>query len=355
MTEFWVSQGQKWCESCKIFIANNGASLAMHEQGKRHKEALALRIANVRKNSVTEEREKLKAARDLQQIEAAAKRQFARDVAEQQRSEEQQRLLLQQQQQQEQEQQAKEEEEERTKQELLLRQQAAEEDAARPSIETAVAASAAAAPSDEWVQHPDTGYYFNAASGYYYDADSGLYYSDILGKWTSQEEALKASRSGRAQPASASESQQGSLSAAPTPSTALQAATATTSQTSHSTRQTNTITDHLPSGVVQGPQQLAQQQLTQPKKKNMAVSGATSIATRPPGPVRGRATAVGNKSARGVASSLVVQPKGLKRKGEASVGPLSAEEVAAREEREAARRRVEERERSSLGLWHAYT
>ncbi|CAI7771548.1 unnamed protein product [Closterium sp. NIES-53] len=47
MTEYWVSQGQHWCEYCRIFLANNAASIRMHEGGTKHKEAVAAKLSAI--------------------------------------------------------------------------------------------------------------------------------------------------------------------------------------------------------------------------------------------------------------------------------------------------------------------
>lgn len=83
MTEYWVSQKQHFCEHCKIFIANNAASKGMHENGTRHKENVAKRLADMRKRNVVEKREKEQMDRDLERIEWKARRQYEKDLAQQ--------------------------------------------------------------------------------------------------------------------------------------------------------------------------------------------------------------------------------------------------------------------------------
>jgi len=48
-----------------------------------------------------------------------------------------------------------------------------------------------AAPGEGWVFDSSTGYYHDKSTGLYYDSNSGFYYSDGLGKWVTQEEAYK--------------------------------------------------------------------------------------------------------------------------------------------------------------------
>ncbi|KAI9072563.1 hypothetical protein K1719_045450 [Acacia pycnantha] len=70
MTEYWVSQGNKWCDFCKIYISNNPSSIRNHELGQRHKDNVAKRLATMRKESAAKEKEEKETARALEQIEA---------------------------------------------------------------------------------------------------------------------------------------------------------------------------------------------------------------------------------------------------------------------------------------------
>ncbi|XP_068638157.1 zinc finger protein ZOP1-like isoform X2 [Aristolochia californica] len=81
MTEYWVSQGKKWCDFCKIYIANNALSIRTHELGQRHKDSVAKRLATMRKESAAKEKEQKEAARAFEQIEAKAKRSYQKDLA----------------------------------------------------------------------------------------------------------------------------------------------------------------------------------------------------------------------------------------------------------------------------------
>ncbi|KAK9166773.1 hypothetical protein Scep_001964 [Stephania cephalantha] len=79
MTEYWVSQGNKWCDFCKIYISNNPLSIRTHELGQRHKDSVAKRLTNMRKEKAEKEKEEKDAARALQQIEAVKKDSFQID------------------------------------------------------------------------------------------------------------------------------------------------------------------------------------------------------------------------------------------------------------------------------------
>jgi hypothetical protein len=70
--QYWVSQGNKWCDFCKIYIANNSFSIRTHELGKRHKDNVTKRLSTMQKESETKEKEQQQAARALQQIEAVS-------------------------------------------------------------------------------------------------------------------------------------------------------------------------------------------------------------------------------------------------------------------------------------------
>jgi len=67
-----VSQGNKWCDFCKIFIANNPFSIRTHELGKRHKDNVTKRLSTMQKESEAKDKEQQQAARALQQIEAVS-------------------------------------------------------------------------------------------------------------------------------------------------------------------------------------------------------------------------------------------------------------------------------------------
>jgi WW domain-binding protein 4 len=68
--QYWVSQGNKWCDQCKIFIANNPLSIRTHEQGQRHKDNVTKKLAAIRKENAAKEKEKEQAIKALAQIEA---------------------------------------------------------------------------------------------------------------------------------------------------------------------------------------------------------------------------------------------------------------------------------------------
>ncbi|XP_011629143.1 zinc finger protein ZOP1 isoform X7 [Amborella trichopoda] len=81
MTEYWVSQGNKWCDFCKIYIANNPLSIRTHELGQRHKDNVATRLAAMRKENAAKEKEQKEALRDFEQLEMKANRSYQKDLA----------------------------------------------------------------------------------------------------------------------------------------------------------------------------------------------------------------------------------------------------------------------------------
>lgn len=291
--QYWVSQGKKWCDYCKIFIANNATSLRNHEIGQRHKEAMAQRLTIMRKDNIAKEKEKQQALKDLERIEQQAKRSYERDVAAAER--------------------------------LAGSANYSAQRAARPPEAPGGAPPAPAIPAprssqinsksegkvNDWTLDEKSGYYFNAATGYYYDPNSGFYYSDILGKWTTQEEAHQASLKAHAE-----------AGIAPASSTMSK-------QPSHSKEEPKISSS---AATVSHP------------KAAVTTSSTAAQASVP------KQKALPSKGGKGVASSLEV----TKRRRDEKTGPVSSEEAAALAAREAAKKRVLDREKSLLGLYQAY-
>ncbi|KAG5063277.1 hypothetical protein JHK85_004460 [Glycine max] len=78
---YWVSQGNKWCDFCKIYISNNPGSIRNHELGQRHKDNVSKRLAAMRKDNIAKEKEQKETARAIEQIEAKAQRSYQKDKA----------------------------------------------------------------------------------------------------------------------------------------------------------------------------------------------------------------------------------------------------------------------------------
>jgi hypothetical protein len=68
--QYWVSQGNKWCDVCKIYISNNPSSIRNHELGTRHKDNVTKRLANMRKENAAKDKEHKETVNALEQIEA---------------------------------------------------------------------------------------------------------------------------------------------------------------------------------------------------------------------------------------------------------------------------------------------
>ncbi|RZF46034.1 hypothetical protein LSTR_LSTR004747 [Laodelphax striatellus] len=80
MADYWVSQARKFCDFCKCWIADNKSSVQSHENGKRHKEAVAQRISQMTKQSVKDRNESLKIDEEMKKMEEAAMRAYLKDV-----------------------------------------------------------------------------------------------------------------------------------------------------------------------------------------------------------------------------------------------------------------------------------
>jgi hypothetical protein len=142
----------------------------------------------------------------------------------------------------------------------------------------------------------------------------------LPGKWTTQEEALKAS--------------QGAQAEAGVP-------------------RAKSSVSKPPAAFALG-SQLCGNHIARPptlSKASPGISSAPKAITKiSQGSVGPQKSSVPGKLGRGVASSLEVG----KRKREDKSGPVSSEEVAALAAREAAKKRTQEREKALLGLYQAY-
>ncbi|XP_021773488.1 zinc finger protein ZOP1-like [Chenopodium quinoa] len=140
-----------------------------------------------------------------------------------------------------------------------------------------------------WEYNSATGYYYDQHTGIQYDPKSGFYYSDDLGNWVTQEEAFAAAKK------------------------------------SAGTKQKVPLKKPLAASTSGQPVE----------KKEGAPRPVVSGSINP------------TRSVKGAQSSLAVG----KRKRPEKPKAVSAEEVAALRAREAARKRVEDREKNMLGLY----
>ncbi|KAI3789345.1 hypothetical protein L2E82_02138 [Cichorium intybus] len=242
MTEYWVSQGKKWCDLCKIFISNNPSSIKNHELGQKHKDNVTKRLSNMREEKVAKDKEKKETARVLTQIEEKASRSYQKDIT--------------------------------------TFQKARDNNANSLSAQTSSEGIGdGSTMSGEWEHDTSSGYYYNQTNGCYYDPNSGFYYTDALGKWVTLNEALAA-------------------------------------------------TPKLPYGPIQKKPNFATSSLTSRSQPESKTQPSTQSANRP--------------------SSLYINKR---KRPDSKPKVVSEEEAAALKAREAARKRVQEREKSSLGLY----
>lgn len=253
MTEYWVSQGNKWCDFCKIYISNNPSSIRNHELGQRHKDNVSNRLTDMRKEKAAKDKQEKEAARAFEQIEAKAKRSYQKDIAS---------------------------------------SQEARESHAPPEDDQGARTA--------WQYDGTSGYYYHQQTGIHYDPNSGFYYSDVLGKWVTQKEAFAAA-------------QNSAMSA---------------------TREPLKFPSSLSTSVVGK------------AKKNKDIGKGHS--NNAPGHIVSTSSLNSTRSVKGVPSSVAV---GKRKRGDGKPKALSAEEAAALKAREAARKRVEEREKGLLGLY----
>jgi len=76
MTEYWVSQARHWCEYCKIYINGSKPSIAYHENGRKHKEAVEFFLREMRKRGRERRAEQHELNAELAKIERSAKAAF---------------------------------------------------------------------------------------------------------------------------------------------------------------------------------------------------------------------------------------------------------------------------------------
>ncbi|KAH0559024.1 hypothetical protein KQX54_000690 [Cotesia glomerata] len=78
--DYWQSQGRKFCDFCKCWIADNRASIDFHENGKKHKENVSKRVKQIYKNSTKQAKIRKKFESDLENMEKAAMAAYVKDV-----------------------------------------------------------------------------------------------------------------------------------------------------------------------------------------------------------------------------------------------------------------------------------
>ncbi|XP_043268919.1 WW domain-binding protein 4 isoform X2 [Venturia canescens] len=78
--DYWKSQGRKFCDFCKCWIADNKPSIEFHEGGKKHKENVGKRLKEIHKNSAKQAKQTRKFEDDLKKMESAAMAAYLKDV-----------------------------------------------------------------------------------------------------------------------------------------------------------------------------------------------------------------------------------------------------------------------------------
>ena len=83
MASYWKSQPKKFCEVCKCWLGDNKATIEFHERGKTHQEKKRKQLDQIKKRGMQQAKDNAKADQYLEQMEAAAKKQFLQDLKEQ--------------------------------------------------------------------------------------------------------------------------------------------------------------------------------------------------------------------------------------------------------------------------------
>lgn len=261
MTEYWVSQGNKWCDICKIWISNNPASIRNHELGQRHKANVSQKLTTMREEKAAKDKEQKAAVRVMEQIESKANHSYQKDLASFQKARD-------------------------SNANALLAEDNNKGTGGGSTI------------SEDWEYESSSGYYYNQRTSCYYDPNSGFFYTDSIGKWVTQEEALAAS------------------------------------QESSESIGKKSITGKPPLATANKP---------------ITESKSASIAQIAPPPGRVVSTPLNPmRSIKGAPSSVTVSKR---KRADEKPQAVSEEEAAAIKAREAARKRVEKREKPLLGLY----
>ncbi|TKR80815.1 hypothetical protein L596_014821 [Steinernema carpocapsae] len=72
MSEYWVSNAKKFCEICKVWMADNTITVQRHETGEKHKAMLAQKLRNIGQERREREAADLNLQATLAQMEQAA-------------------------------------------------------------------------------------------------------------------------------------------------------------------------------------------------------------------------------------------------------------------------------------------
>ncbi|KAI4500603.1 hypothetical protein M0802_004195 [Mischocyttarus mexicanus] len=78
--DYWKSQGRKFCDFCKCWIADNKPSIDFHEGGKKHKENVCKKLKEIHINSAKQAKQNKKFEDDMKKMENAAMAAYLKDV-----------------------------------------------------------------------------------------------------------------------------------------------------------------------------------------------------------------------------------------------------------------------------------
>ncbi|XP_053355282.1 WW domain-binding protein 4 isoform X1 [Clarias gariepinus] len=80
MADYWKSQPKKFCQYCKCWIADNKPSIEFHERGKNHKQNVAAKIEEIKKNSTDKAKKEEKMSKEFAAMEEAALEAYKEDM-----------------------------------------------------------------------------------------------------------------------------------------------------------------------------------------------------------------------------------------------------------------------------------
>ncbi|KAF5887208.1 WW domain-binding protein 4, partial [Clarias magur] len=78
--DYWKSQPKKFCQYCKCWIADNKPSIEFHERGKNHKQNVAAKIEEIKKNSTDKAKKEEKMSKEFAAMEEAALEAYKEDM-----------------------------------------------------------------------------------------------------------------------------------------------------------------------------------------------------------------------------------------------------------------------------------
>jgi len=80
MSEYWKSNAKKYCDLCKVWMADNKASIKIHEEGSKHQNSVKAKLFQIKKNNEQKSKDDLMYNASLLAIEQAAAHSMQRDL-----------------------------------------------------------------------------------------------------------------------------------------------------------------------------------------------------------------------------------------------------------------------------------